>query len=72
LDSATQAVLRLKVNKNTIIYAFDNLYSVNHGHYQKDQTYQVQFNAWAYELEQVADNEKLLWMTLPQLNIIVH
>jgi hypothetical protein len=29
-DSATQAVLRLKVNKNTVIYAFDNLYSVNH------------------------------------------
>ena len=59
-DSATQAVLRLKVNANTIIYAFDNLYAVNHGHYQKDQNYQVQLNAWAYELEQVADNETII------------
>ncbi|RLZ11025.1 hypothetical protein EAH57_01205 [Acinetobacter sp. 2JN-4] len=59
-DSETQAVLRLSLNTNTVIYAFDNLFSVNHCKYDKNQTYQVQFNAWAYELEIVADGEKII------------
>lgn len=59
-DSATQAVLRLSLNKNTVIYAFDNLFSVNRCQYDKNQTYQVQFNAWAYELEIVAEGEKII------------
>ena len=59
-DSATQAVLRLNLNKNTIIYAFDNLFSVNRCQYDKNQSYQVQFNAWAYELERVAKDEKII------------
>ena len=59
-DSATQAVLRLSLNKDTVVYAFDNLFSVNRCHYDKNQTYQVQFNAWAYELELVSDDEKII------------
>ncbi|CAM4223656.1 hypothetical protein MMP66_01665 [Acinetobacter dispersus] len=59
-DSSTQAVLRLNLNKNTIIYAFDNLFSVNSCQYDKNQTYQVQFNAWAYELETVSADEKII------------
>ena len=59
-NSATQAVLRLSLNKNTVIYAFDNLFSVNNCQYDQNQTYQVQFNAWAYELEAVAENEKII------------
>ncbi|ATU44837.1 hypothetical protein CS557_04820 [Acinetobacter junii] len=58
--SATQAVLRLNLNKSTTIYAFDNLFSVNRCKYDKDETYQVQFNAWAYELEAVSEDEKII------------
>ena len=58
--SKTQAVLRLNLNKNTTIYAFDNLFSVNHDQYDKNQYYQVQLNAWAYELEAVAANETIV------------
>ena len=59
-DSATQAVLRLSLNKNTVIYAFDSLFSVNRCQYDKNQSYQVQLNAWAYELETVAKDEKII------------
>ena len=58
--SNTQAVLRLNLGANTIVYAFDTLYSVNHGHYEKGQTYLAQLNAWAYELEAVSDHEQLV------------
>lgn len=59
-QSETQAVLRLRLNQNTIIYAFDNLFSVNSRHYENNETYQVQLNAWAYHLEEVAANETIL------------
>ncbi|MBV6559218.1 hypothetical protein JL987_14020, partial [Acinetobacter baumannii] len=42
------------------IYAFDNLFSVNRCQYDKTQTYQVQFNAWAYELESVPAGETIV------------
>ena len=58
--SNTQAVLRLNLGNNSIVYAFDSLYSVNHQQYQKDQTYWVHLNAWAYELEAVAEGEQLV------------
>src|SRR5574344_157228 len=58
--SNTQAVLRLNLGANNIIYAFDNLYSVNHLCYEKDQLYVVNLNAWAYELEAVSDHEHLV------------
>lgn len=56
----TQAVLRLNLGMNNIVYAFDNLYSVNNAHYDKDQKYTVNLNAWAYELEAVTDHEQLV------------
>ena len=59
-QSNTQAVLQLQVNANSVVYAFDSLYSVNHLHYEKDQSYKVQLNAWAYELEKVADQEQII------------
>lgn len=58
--SNTQAVLRLNVGKNAAIYAFDSLYSVNHDQYEQGQTYQAQLNAWAYELETVAEGEQII------------
>ena len=57
--SNTQAVLQLNVGAG-VAYAFDNLYSVNHLKYNKDQTYTVQFNGWAYELEAVSDHEQII------------
>ena len=59
-QSNTQAVLRLNLGNNSIIYAYDSLYSVNHAQYQKDQTYIAHLNAWAYELEAVAEHEQLV------------
>lgn len=56
----TQAVLRLNLGSNNTVYAFDSLYSVNHPHYDKDKKYDVNLNAWAYELEVVADHEHLI------------
>ncbi|SEL21768.1 hypothetical protein [Acinetobacter sp. DSM 11652] len=58
--SNTQAVLQLKVSDNSVVYAFDSLYSVNQIQYQKNQSYKVQLNAWAYELEKVADQEQIV------------
>ena len=58
--SNAQAVLRLNLGANSIVYAFDSLYSVNHLHYEKDQPYLVQLNAWAYGLEAVSDHEQLV------------
>ncbi|SPL72236.1 hypothetical protein [Acinetobacter stercoris] len=58
--SNTQAVLRLQLGQNSVIYAFDSLYSVNHDQYKKDQQYKVQLNAWAYELEKVSDHEQII------------
>lgn len=58
--SNTQAVLCLDLGANTSVYAFDSLYSVNHNQYEKDASYNVQLNAWAYELEPVAEHEQLV------------
>lgn len=58
--SNAQAVLRLNLGANSIVYAFDSLYSVNHLHYEKDQPYLVQLNAWAYGLEAVSEHEQLV------------
>lgn len=57
--SNAQAVLQLNVGSG-VAYAFDNLYSVNRQQYNKDQTYSVQLNGWAYELEAVSDHEQII------------
>ena len=59
-QSNTQAVLRLNLGNNSIVYAYDSLYSVNHAQYEKDQTYIAHLNALAYELEAVAEHEQLV------------
>ena len=56
----TQAVLRLNLGNNNIVYAFDSLYSVNHHRYQQQQQYIAELNAWAYELEAVGEHEQLI------------
>lgn len=59
-QSNTQAVLQLKVSDNSVVYAFDSLYAVNHMQYKRNQDYKVQLNAWAYELEKVSDHEQIV------------
>ncbi|AOA57839.1 hypothetical protein [Acinetobacter larvae] len=59
-QSNSQAVLQLNLGANAVVYAFDTLYSVNHTQYQKQQDYAVQLNAWAYDLEKVADHEQIV------------
>ncbi|WP_122899674.1 hypothetical protein [Acinetobacter sp. B51(2017)] len=56
----TQAVLRLNLGNNNIVYAFDSLYSVNHHRYDAKQQYIAELNAWAYELEAVGEHEQLI------------
>ncbi|GAB3045679.1 hypothetical protein GCM10027155_08780 [Acinetobacter apis] len=60
-DRHSQAVLRLSVGKQqAIVYAFDNLYSVNHNQYIADQRYAVSLSAWAYELDVVDPKESIV------------
>ena len=56
----TQAVLSLNVGLNSVVYAFDSLYSVNAHQYAKNKQYKVQLNAWAYVLEKVSDQEQII------------
>lgn len=57
----SQAVLRLNLGQQqTTVYAFDNLYSVNHNQYQANQTYAVSLSAWAYELDIVDPKENIV------------
>ena len=56
----TQAVLRLNLGNNNIVYAFDSLYSVNHHCYSAQHQYIAELNAWAYELEAVGEHEQLV------------
>lgn len=58
--SNTQAVLRLNLGQQNTVYAFDSLYAVNHEQYTADTEYMVQFNAWAYQLEAVKDEDQLI------------
>lgn len=58
--SNSQAVLRLNLGHNTIVYAFDALYSVNRTRYQENQTYFARFSAFAYELKAVSEHEQLV------------
>lgn len=57
--SETQdAILRLK-SGNTTIYAFDTLYAINKNHYKPNQSYTVNFGAWAYDLQKSDQSETI-------------
>lgn len=58
-ESQSQAILCLTLNQADI-YAFDTLYTVNQHFYRAEQNYQVYFNAWAYQLESIPDDESVL------------
>ncbi len=54
------AILRLTTPDGTIIYAFDQLYAINHCHYEANHSYYVNFSAWAYSLEKSNQDEVIL------------
>ncbi|WP_227430818.1 hypothetical protein [Psychrobacter sp. I-STPA6b] len=49
-EQTQDAVLRLISEDGSIIYAFDQLYSINHNQYQKEHLYFVNLSGWAYEI----------------------
>lgn len=51
------AILRLTSSDGTTIYAFDQLYALNHCHYQAEQTYYVNLSAWAYDIDKSEQDE---------------
>lgn len=56
-EQTQDAVLRLVSADGSVIYAFDQLYSVNHDQYQQNKHYYVNFSAWAYEIQLSAQDE---------------
>lgn len=54
------AVLTLKTEDGTSIYAFDQLYAINGCHYKPATSYYVNFSAWAYNLAPSAQDEIIL------------
>lgn len=59
-DDTLDAVLRLKSSDGSIIYAFDQLYTVNRHLYQQNESYFVNFSAWAHEITQSAQDEVIV------------
>ncbi|KAA8731815.1 hypothetical protein F4V57_11230 [Acinetobacter qingfengensis] len=55
-----EAVLRLELDNGSVIYGYDALYAVNQKQYQRNISYNIEVNAWAYNLEQVPDKETML------------
>lgn len=58
-DDGADAVLRLSC-EGTVIYAYDQLYAVNQGLYQKDTDYYVNLSAWAYNFTSSSQDEVVL------------
>ncbi|MDO4895768.1 MAG: hypothetical protein Q3971_00275 [Moraxella sp.] len=59
-DTTSDAILRLKTKDGTTIYAFDQLYSINHQEYQSPQDYHAHFSAWAYQIEPSDQSQHIL------------
>ncbi|WP_296406051.1 hypothetical protein [Psychrobacter sp.] len=59
-NSTQDAVLRLVSEDGSIIYAFDQMYTVNQPLYRQGQHYFVNFSAWAYSIESSNKEESIL------------
>lgn len=59
-DESQDAILRLSTKDGTTIYAFDQLYAINHCHYEAGRSYYVNFAAWAYNIEPSRQDETIL------------
>ncbi|WP_230656717.1 hypothetical protein [Psychrobacter sp. I-STPA10] len=58
-EQTQDAVLRLVSEDGSVIYAFDQIYTVNHDQYQKDKKYYVNLSAWAYQI-QLSDQDEVV------------
>lgn len=59
-NATSDAILRLKTKDGTIIYAFDQLYAINHTEYKTPKTYYVNLSAWAYNIKPSNQEETIL------------
>lgn len=59
-QATCDAILRLKTSDGTVIYAFDQLYAINHNQYQSHQTYSAHFSAWAYHIAPSDQSEQII------------
>lgn len=59
-DNSHDAVLRLRSADGSIVYAFDQLYTVNRHLYQQNTPYFVNFSAWAHEITLSQQNEVIM------------
>lgn len=59
-NKTQDAILHLNSKDGTEIHAFDQLYAINHCHYDTNQSYYVNFSAWAYNLEKSKQDEVIL------------
>lgn len=55
----TDAILKLKTDDGTTVYAYDALYAINAEYYQA-KNYYVNFGAWAYHLEKSNTDEVIV------------
>ena len=55
-----QAILNITTTDGATIYAFDNLYTVNHQQYKKDEVYKIELGGFAYTLEKVNSGETIV------------
>ncbi|WP_201543884.1 hypothetical protein [Psychrobacter sp. H7-1] len=59
-EDTQDAVLRLVSEDGSVIYAFDQMYTVNQSLYRQDQQYFVNFSAWAYSIKPSSKDESIL------------
>ncbi|WP_019673854.1 hypothetical protein [Psychrobacter lutiphocae] len=64
-DDTQDAVLRLISADGSIIYAYDQMYTVNRELYRQDQSYFVNFSAWAYAI-QLSDQDEVVRVEDPE------
>lgn len=59
-EETADAVLRLRSKDGTILYAYDQLYTVNNNAYEQNVSYFVNFSAWAYNITSSKQDEVIL------------
>lgn len=59
-ERTSDAILRLTTKDGSILYAFDQLYAINHKEYQAHQDYQTHLSAWAYQITPSDQSEHIL------------
>ena len=64
-EQTQDAVLRLVSEDGSVIYAFDQIYSINQDQYKQGQLYYVNLSGWAYGV-QLSDQEEVVRVEDPE------